>query len=102
MIPHADSEINVRVLHLMKKRARGSVDRPVKRLTQLRSLNLEGKAITDSGIAHLKGLTQLQSLNCWMCSAITDAGIEHLTPYRSCSHLISATAQRSQTPALHT
>ena len=90
----------------MKKR--GSLDRPVKRLTQLQSLNLSRcGALEDDGIAYLTGLTQLRSLNLRGCSEITDAGIANLkglTQLRSldlghCS-AIADTAALTQSSAL--
>ena len=58
-------------------------------LTQLRYLGLSGcTAITDAGIAHLTGLTQLKSLNLGLCSAITDAGIAHLKGLTELHHLV--------------
>ena len=35
----------------------------LKGLTQVQSLNLSQTEVTDAGLKHLKGLTQLQSLN---------------------------------------
>ena len=49
-----------------------------KGMLHLRTLDLAGKTITDAGIAHLKGLTQLESLNLADCNGITDAGIAQL------------------------
>jgi hypothetical protein len=50
----------------------------LKRLTQLQSLNLWNNIqITDAGLKHLEGLTSLQSLNLYGTD-MTDAGLEHL------------------------
>jgi hypothetical protein len=49
----------------------------LKGFTELRGLNLGGTNITDAGLEHLKGLTQLR----WLLlggTNITDAGLEHL------------------------
>lgn len=46
-------------------------------LTELRSLSMADLPITDAGVAHLAGLTRLEQLNLWG-TAITDAGLEHL------------------------
>jgi len=40
-------------------------------------VNLNGTQITDGGLVHLKGLTDLQALNLG-CTKITDAGLVHL------------------------
>jgi hypothetical protein len=48
-------------------------------LTQLTELSLVGcNKITDAGLARLSGLTQLKELNLAGCSKITDAGLSHL------------------------
>jgi hypothetical protein len=49
----------------------------VAQLTGLRTLNLYATAITDAGLAHLTGLTGLQTLHL-NGTAITDAGLERL------------------------
>jgi hypothetical protein len=49
----------------------------LKGLTNLQSLFLWGANVTDAGLEHLKGLTNLQSLNL-SHTKITDAGLEHL------------------------
>ena len=49
----------------------------LKGLTQLQTLNLMGAKITDAGLAHLKGLTQLQTLTL-DGTRVTDAGLAHL------------------------
>ena len=49
----------------------------LKGLTQLQSLDLTDTKVTDAGLEHLKGLTQLQSLNL-METEVTDAGLVHL------------------------
>ena len=52
----------------------------LKGLTNLQSLGIGGfgSKITDSGLVHLKGLTNLQTLNLFGCPKITDAGLVHL------------------------
>jgi len=47
-------------------------------LTGLTNLNLSYGWITDAGLAHLKALTSLNSLNLAECEQITDAGLAHL------------------------
>ncbi|MGA2064768.1 MAG: hypothetical protein ABSG86_07355 [Thermoguttaceae bacterium] len=42
-------------------------------------LDLTQTAVTDAGLEHLKGLTQLQSL--YLGSEVTDAGLEHLKDF---------------------
>ncbi|MDA7527666.1 hypothetical protein N8590_01620 [bacterium] len=46
-------------------------------LTSLTTLNLSSDKITDAGLAHLKGLTNLTTLNL-SGTKITDAGLVHL------------------------
>ena len=46
-------------------------------LTQLRLLYLNNTQVTDAGLAHLRGLTQLQELDL-ASTQVTDAGLEHL------------------------
>ena len=51
----------------------------LKGLTNLEWLNLKlCRQITDAGLAHLKGLTKLTLLNLAGCDQITDAGLVHL------------------------
>ncbi len=50
---------------------------PLKGLTRLSSLNLDGTEITDAGLAHLRGLTKLSSLRL-NDTRVTDAGLAHL------------------------
>ena len=49
----------------------------LKGLSQLRSLDLSGTQITDAGLEHLSELTQLHVLILWN-TAVTDAGLKHL------------------------
>ncbi len=49
----------------------------VKGLTELQTLNLWQTKVTDAGLVHLKGLTKLQGLDL-QGSEVTDAGLEHL------------------------
>ena len=49
----------------------------LKGLTELQKLNLSRSNITDAGIVHLKGLTKLQSLGL-LGTQVTDAGVAHL------------------------
>ena len=50
----------------------------VNRLTQLQSLDLRiCKKITDAGLEHLRGLTQLRNLNL-SSTQVTDAGVHKL------------------------
>ncbi len=46
-------------------------------LTQLQVLDLSGTQVTDAGLEHLKGLTQLQVLNLGG-TKVTDAGLKDL------------------------
>lgn len=48
----------------------------LKGLTQLQHLILQNTKITDAGLEHLKGLTQLQQLN--LNTKVTDQGVERL------------------------
>jgi hypothetical protein len=45
---------------------------------QLEKLDLQSCPVTDAGLAHLKRLKQLKSLNLDCCRNVTDAGMEHL------------------------
>jgi hypothetical protein len=48
-------------------------------LASLQSLDLTGcKLVTDAGLSHLKGLTSLQALNLHGCKLVMDAGLSHL------------------------
>jgi len=49
----------------------------LKGLTELQVLNLYVTSITDAGLEHLKGLTNLRSLDLYDTN-VTDAGLEHL------------------------
>jgi Leucine-rich repeat (LRR) protein len=62
-------------LHALS-RATGGPRRPAK-MADVLYLTLEGTAITDAGLAHLKGLTGLISLNL-RNTAVSDAGLKHL------------------------
>ena len=50
-------------------------------LSQLQLLGLEGTQVTDAGLEHLKGLSQLQVLGLDK-THVTDAGLEHLKGLR--------------------
>jgi tRNA A-37 threonylcarbamoyl transferase component Bud32 len=51
----------------------------VRGLTALKVLTLNKcRAITDAGLAHLKGLTALQELDLTLCASFTNAGLTHL------------------------
>ncbi len=47
-------------------------------LTNLQDLTLSSTKITDAGLVHLKGLTKLETLNLNFCRQITDAGLVHI------------------------
>jgi hypothetical protein len=49
----------------------------LKGLTQLQGLDLNFTKVTDAGLVHLKGLTKLQVLYLWR-TEVTDAGLVHL------------------------
>ena len=49
----------------------------LKGLTQFQTLNLSHTQVTDAGLVHLEGLTQLQTLRLWS-TRVTDAGLVHL------------------------
>ncbi len=49
----------------------------IKRLTDIRWLDIDATKITDDGLEHLTGLTDLQRLNL-VNTKITDTGMEHL------------------------
>jgi hypothetical protein len=57
-------------------------------LSQLRSLYLVGSNITDAGLAHLKGLEKLETLDLSNSAQVSDAGLEHLKEIRSLRKLI--------------
>ena len=55
-------------------------------LTQLKSLQLSGKEFTDAGLVNLRGLTQLESLI--LCyTQVTDAGLVHIQGLTRLRHL---------------
>ena len=57
----------------------GSADDPVGDLKVHRiDLSQTGRGITDAGLEHLKGMTNLEVLDLGYCRNITDAGLEHL------------------------
>ncbi len=58
----------------------------LKGLTKLEKLNLDGTKITDEGLAHLKGLTKLEWLHLYS-TAITDEGLVHLKRFSKLTHL---------------
>lgn len=58
----------------------------VKRLTNLKSLDLTQTNVTDAGLEHLEGLTNLQTLNLWD-TQVTDAGVVHLRKLTSLEDL---------------
>ena len=49
-------------------------------LAKIHRLNLGCTSVTDAGLAHLKSLMKLQSLDLSNCERLTDAGLEHLRP----------------------
>lgn len=49
----------------------------LKGLTELQSLDLMATNVSDAGLEHLRGLTRLQSLNL-MATKVTDAGVKDL------------------------
>ena len=59
----------------------------LKGLTQLQWLCLSNTQVTDGGLAHLKGLTQLQNL-LLDNTQVTDAGLEHLKGLTQLQHLL--------------
>ncbi len=69
----------------------------IKDLPQLQSLNLSGTKVTDVGLEHLKGLTRLQTLYLWG-THVTDAEMEHLkgvvTRYRQQITICSVVAAK--------
>ncbi len=48
----------------------------LKGLTQLEVLYLDDTQITDAGLEHIKGLTQLELLNLQVTNQITDEGVK--------------------------
>lgn len=47
-------------------------------LTSLKTVSLNWTGVGDAGLAHLKGLTQLESLGLERCANVTDAGLAHI------------------------
>jgi hypothetical protein len=43
--------------------------------------------VTDSGIAHLSTLAELQYLNLFKCNHLTDSGIAHLSGLTALQHI---------------
>jgi Leucine-rich repeat (LRR) protein len=54
------------------------LERLTKEFTQLRRLHLIGTPVTDTGLKHLEGLTQLQTLELESSVHFTDGGLEQL------------------------
>lgn len=55
-------------------------------LTQLQSLSLQGRQVTDAGLAHLRTLTQLQTLSLHDMQ-VSDAGLIHLQGLKQLQYL---------------
>jgi hypothetical protein len=50
----------------------------LKEFPELRQLDLQYTKVSDRGLAHLAGLTQLEYLCLYQCTGFTDAGLAHL------------------------
>jgi internalin A len=50
----------------------------VGRLRRLERLDAQSSPVTDAGLAHLRGLSELRSLSCSGTPGLTDAGLAHL------------------------
>src|SRR2546423_14082610 len=61
--------------------------KPVKALTKLRVLDLNGTAVTAKGLAELKDLTNLQSLNLHRATKITDAALKEIKQFKNLQDL---------------
>ena len=53
----------------------------LKGLTNLKSLDFSDTQVTDAGLKHLKGMTSLECLNLFF-TQVTDAGLEHRRQFR--------------------
>ena len=68
----------------------------LKGLTELQTLQLANTKVTDAGLVHLKGLTKLQKLELYN-TKVTDAGLMHLNGLTNLKSWASATP-KSPTP----
>ncbi len=69
---------DVRTLHFFKGEASDATLSQIGTLTSIKELVLSGAAVTDPGLAHLKGLTELEKLWLDNNTRLTDAGLVHL------------------------
>jgi hypothetical protein len=51
------------------------------------SMFSSGSRVTDSGVAHLRGVTALQHLDLGWCESVTDSGVAHLRGLTALLHL---------------
>ena len=54
----------------------------ISRFSKLKGIELQGSTVTDSGLANLRGLKEIEELNLRI-TAITDAGLEFLRDLKS-------------------
>ena len=70
-------------------------------LTNLRELNIGWTEISDTGVAHLKRLTGLESLYLESCSNVTDSGIAHLADLTELKQLTLSNTSMSNAGMVH-
>jgi Leucine-rich repeat (LRR) protein len=56
-------------------------------MKKLKRLDLSNNPITNAGLEHLKGLTELKRLFLYANHGITDAGLKHLSGMKQLEHL---------------
>ncbi len=76
--PFGDALKGLRTLDLSNTQITDAGLEHLKGLTNLYSLRLDNTQITDSGLVHLKGLTNLRGILWLSGTQVTDAGLEHL------------------------
>ena len=70
------------------------------RLRRLKNLGVQGTLVTNTGLAHLAGLSELRSLECSGTPELTDAGLVHLAGFERLEGLSIAGDARIGGPGL--
>jgi hypothetical protein len=87
-IAHLKNLKTLRQVHCSDSRIGDESLRVLGRLPRLEKLSLQGNNLTDEGLAHLKGLSQLKRLTVGLGKTkITDAGLAHLANLKNLQQL---------------